>query len=68
MIYSYQIKKRYLTDTEKVCLMGRDEVVSQLSPRQLQYLWCADFQFPNGDTFVLRPEAIYLTSAVAIEP
>lgn len=68
MIYSYLIKKRYLTDAEKDCLMGRDEVVSDLSPRQLQRLWCADFQFPNGDTFVLRPEAIYLTSAVAIEP
>jgi hypothetical protein len=66
MSYSYQIKKRYLTDTEKDCLLGGDEVVSNLSPRELQYLWCADFQFPNDDTFVLRPEVIYLTSAIAI--
>lgn len=66
MSYSYQIKKRYLTDTEKDCLLGGDEVVSNLSPRELQYLWCADFQFPNGDTFVLRPEVICLTSAIAI--
>lgn len=68
MIYSYLIKKRYLTDTEKDCLLGKDEVISDRSPRELQHLWCADFQFSNGDTFVLRPEVIYLTSAVAVEP
>lgn len=67
MIYSYQIKKRYLTDTQKKCLLDRDEVISAYSPRELNLLYCADFQFPNGDTFVLRPEAIYLMSAVAIE-
>lgn len=67
MIYSYQIKKRYLTDTQKKCLLGRDEVVSGFSPRELNHLWCADFQFPNGDTFALQPQAIHLTSAVAIE-
>ena len=67
MIYSYQIKKRHMTDTEKDCLLGSDEVLSNLSPRELRTKWCADFQFPNGDTFVLRPEAVILISATAIE-
>lgn len=67
MIYSYKVKRRNLTDTEKHCLRGRGEVLSSLSPRVLQRLYCADFQFPNGDTFVLQPQDVDLTSAIAIE-
>jgi len=67
MIYSYQVKKRHMTDTEMDCLLGGDEVLSNLSPRELRTKWCADFQFPNGDTFVLKPDAVILISAIAIE-
>lgn len=67
MIYSYKVKRRNLTDTEKHCLRGGNEVLSSLSPRELQRLYCADFQFPNGDTFVLTPKDVHLTSAIAIE-
>jgi hypothetical protein len=67
MIYSYKVKKRSLTDTEKYCLRGGNEVISNLSPRELQRFHCADFQFPNGDTFVLRPNQVDLTSAIGIE-
>lgn len=67
MIYSYKVKRRHLTDTEKRCLQGQDEVISQFSPRQLQRFNCADFQFPNGDTFPLQPKAVHLDSAEAIE-
>ena len=66
MIYSYQVKRRYLTDTEKKCLQGGNELISEHSPRQLQKFYCADFQFPNGDTFPLQPKAIFLDSAEAI--
>lgn len=67
MIYSYKVKRRNLTDTEKHCLRGGNEVLSSLSPRELQRFYCADFQFPNGDTFVLQPKDVDLTSAMAIE-
>jgi hypothetical protein len=67
MIYSYQVKKRNLTDTEKHCLRGGSEVISSLSPRELKHFYCADFQFTNGDTFVLRLNQVDLTSAIAIE-
>lgn len=67
MIYSYKVKKRSLTDTEKHCLRGGSEVISNLSPRELKHFYCADFQFPNGDTFVLQPKNVDLTSAIAIE-
>ena len=67
MIYSYKVKRRNLTDTEKHCLRGRSEVFSSLSPRELKQFYCADFQFPNGDTFVLQPNQVDLTSAIAIE-
>ena len=67
MIYSYKVKRRNLSDTEKHCLCGRNEVISNLSPRELKLLYCADFQFPNGDTFVLQPKGVDLTSAIAIE-
>jgi hypothetical protein len=67
MIYSYRVKRRHLTDTEKACLLGGNEVISQHSPRQLQEFYVADFQFPNGDTFPLEPKAIHLNSAEAIE-
>jgi len=67
MIYSYRVKKRSLTDTEKFCLRGRDEVISSLSPRELKKFYCADFQFTNGDTFVLRSNQVDLTSVIAIE-
>lgn len=67
MIYSYKVKKRNLTDTQKYCLRGRDEVICSLSPRELKGFYCADFQFPNGDTFVLQPKDVDLTSAIAIE-
>jgi len=43
------------------------KVISSLSPRELKCLYCADFQFPNGDTFVLTPADVDLTSAIAIE-
>jgi hypothetical protein len=66
MIYSYKIKRHHLTDTEKASLMGLDEVICQHSPRQLQRFYCADFQFPNGDTFPLQPKAVHLNSAEAI--
>lgn len=67
MIYSYKVKRRNLTDTEKRCLRGRDEVICGLSSRELKRFYCADFQFPNGDTFVLKPMDVDLTSAIAIE-
>ena len=67
VIYSYNVNRRSLTDTEKHCLKGRDEVISSLSPRELKQLYCADFQFQNGDTFVLTPNQVDLTSAIAIE-
>jgi len=67
MIYSYRVKKRNLTDTEKHCLRGRDEVISSLSPRELKQFYCADFQFTNGDTFVLQPKDVDLISVIAIE-
>lgn len=67
MIYSYKVKRRNLTDTEKYCLRGRDEVISSFSPRELKEFYCADFQFPNGDTFVLQLDQVDLTSAIAIE-
>lgn len=67
MIYSYKVKRRTLTDTEKHCLRGGNEVLSRLSPRELKCLYCADFQFTNGDTFVLTPDQVDLTSAIAIE-
>jgi hypothetical protein len=67
MIYSYTVKKRNLTDTEKHCLRGGNEVISSLSPRELKSFYCADFQFPNGDTFVLRLNQVDITSAIAIE-
>lgn len=67
MIYSYKVKRRNLTDTEKHCLLGGSEVLSSLSPRELQRFYCSDFQFPNGDTFVLQPKDVDLSSAIAIE-
>lgn len=67
MIYSYRVKKNHLTDVEKSCLLGEDEVISAHSPRQLQQFYCADFQFPNGDTFPLQPKAVHLNSAEAIQ-
>lgn len=66
-VYSYIVRKRNLTDVEKRCLCGRSEVLSSLSPRRLRELHCADFQFPNGDTFVLRPQDVDLTSAEVVE-
>jgi len=66
-IYSYIIKKWKLTDTAKSCLQGGCEALSSYSPRELRDLYCADFQFPNGDCITLRPNAIDLTSAVAVE-
>lgn len=67
MIYSYKVKTRNLTDVEKLCLRGGDEVICFLSPRELKLVYCADFQFPNGDTFVLQPKDVDLTSTIAIE-
>lgn len=67
MIYSYRVKKRNLNDVEKGCLRGGDVVICALSPRVLQRMYCADFQFPNGDTFVLQPKDVDLTSAIAID-
>lgn len=66
MIYAYKVKKRSLTDTEKHCLKNHDEVLSSLSPRKLKHLYCADFQFPNGDTFVLRPCDVRLDSVECV--
>ena len=66
-IYSYIIKKRKITDTAKECLLDGCEALSSYSPRQLRELYCADFQFPNGDTITLRPSAVDLTSAVVVE-
>ncbi len=66
-IYSYIVKKRKLTDTAKKCLQGGGEALSSYSPRVLRELYCADFQFPNGDTITLRLNAVDLTSAVAVE-
>lgn len=67
MIYAYKVRKRNLTDTEKRCLNNTGEVISSLSPRELQRFHCADFQFPSGDTFVLQPKDVDLTSAIAID-
>jgi hypothetical protein len=66
-VYSYFVKRRRLTDVEKSCLLGGKEVLCTCPPRQLQRLYCADFQFPNGDTFVLHPKDVDLTSAIALE-
>ena len=66
-IYSYIVKKRQLADTAKECLLGGCEALSSYSPRALRELYCADFQFPNGDTITLRPNAVDLTSAIAVE-
>jgi len=66
-IYSYLVIKRKLTDTAKSCLLGGCEALSSYSPRELRTLYCADFQFPNGDTITLRPNAVDLTSAIAVE-
>jgi hypothetical protein len=65
--YKYIVKKRHLCDAAKSCLMGGCEVLSSLPPRRLRELNCADFQFPNGDTYALQPKAVDLTSAEAIE-
>jgi len=67
MIYSYKVKRRNLTDTEKFCLRGGMRLFTSLSPRELKQFYCADFQFTNGDTFVLRLNQVDLTSAIAIE-
>jgi hypothetical protein len=32
MIYSYKVKRRNLTDTEKLCLKGKSEVISPCLP------------------------------------
>lgn len=66
-VYSYIVNKRHLTDVEIDCLLGQKEVLSGLSPRELRTLHCADFQFPNGDTFVLKPKDVDLTSAIVVE-
>jgi hypothetical protein len=66
MIYAYKVKKRSLTDTEKHCLKGQNEVLSNLSPRQLKKYYCADFQFPNGDIFVLQPSDVHLDSVECV--
>lgn len=67
MLYSYRVKRNHLTDIEKSCLQRGNEVISQHSPRQLKEFYCADFQFPNGDTFPLEPKAVHLDSAEAIQ-
>jgi hypothetical protein len=66
-VYSYIVKKRKITDVAKECLLGGCEALSSYSPRELRTLHCADFQFPNGDTITLRPNAVDLTSAIAVE-
>ena len=66
-IYIYIVKKRKLTDAAKSCLLGGCEALSSYSPRELRDLYCADFQFPNGDTITLRPSAVDLTSVIAVE-
>ena len=66
MIYSYKAKVRHLSDAEKECLEKIGEVITNLSPRELKQYHCADFQFSNGDTFVLRPKDVDLTSAIVI--
>ena len=66
-IYSYIVKKRKLTDTAKECLLGGCEALSTYSPRELRELYCADFQFPNGDTYTLELSTVDLTSAIAVE-
>ncbi len=67
IIYSYIVKKRQLADTAKECLLGGCEVLSSYSPRELRTLYCADFQFPNGDTYTLELSTVDVTSAVAVE-
>ncbi len=67
IIYRYRVKSRYLTSVEKDCLRGGDEVICASSPRQMKELYCADFQFPNGDVFPLRPCAVHLDSVEADE-
>lgn len=67
MIDSYRVKRNHLTDVEKSCLLGGDEVISAHSPRQLKQFYCADFQFQNGDTFPLQPRAVHLDTAEAIQ-
>jgi len=67
MIYSYKVKRWHLTDLKKMCLRCGDEVICSLSPRELKLVYCADFQFPNGDTFVLTSRDVDFTSAIAIE-
>lgn len=65
-VYSYRVKRRYLSDTENECLLGGDEVLCACSPGRLQLLYCADFQFPNGDTFPLLLKAVKLDSSECI--
>jgi hypothetical protein len=65
--YSYLVKHEQLNDQQKYCLNGELEVLCLFSPRKLQNMLCADFQFPDGDTFVLTPEKVDLTSAEAVE-
>lgn len=67
MFYAYKVKQRNLTGIERQCLNDMDEVISVHSPRELKRYYCADFQFPNGDTFVLQPRDVDLTSAIGIE-
>jgi len=67
MIYSYIVKKRNLTDVETRCLRGGHEVICSHSLRELQQFYCADFQFPNGDTFPLKTSTVYLTSAIVLQ-
>jgi len=66
-IYAYIVHKDQLTDVALECLQGGSDVLSSLPPRQLRTLFCADFQFPTGDSITLLPEAIDLTSAIAID-
>jgi len=67
IIYSYKVKRVHLSDVEKSCLLGESEVISAWSPRHLRRFYCADFQFPNGDTFPLQPKAVHLDSAEAYQ-
>jgi hypothetical protein len=66
MIYSYIVNKKHLNDQQLECLNGQDEIISVFSPRELGKYFCADFQFPNGDSFSLDPVAVYLDTAEAI--
>ena len=64
-IYEYKVKKKSLTDDELRCLGKHEYVLSSISPRAWQSLYCGDCQFPTGDTFVLRADQLYLKSAIA---